>query len=118
MMRHGSPRLRAAGSRSTYVHTEHNASVVPPSAKASDSFGICGTKFRGREWPICCYALILLVIILFLVLSGCSTSRISEREAAAVARLTGGGDAKAGRSAIRTYGCANCHTIGGVEGAH
>ena len=33
------------------------------------------------------------------------------------AQLTGGGDARAGRIAIRKYGCSGCHTIQGVQGA-
>jgi cytochrome c len=67
-------------------------------------------------WPLR-WSLILLLIVLFLLLSGCSNSSVSKREALAVARITEGGDANAGRVAIRTYGCSTCHTIRGVEGA-
>jgi cytochrome c len=49
-------------------------------------------------------------------LSGCDD--ISSDRAHAASITTGGGDAKAGRDAIRKYGCYACHTIDGVPGAH
>jgi cytochrome c len=48
-------------------------------------------------------------------LGGCTREQSREREAA---RLTGGGDAKAGSVAIRHYGCQGCHTIPGIPGAN
>lgn len=34
-----------------------------------------------------------------------------------VSRITGGGDARAGKEAIRHYGCQGCHIIPGMSGA-
>jgi cytochrome c2 len=48
-------------------------------------------------------------------LAGCS--RLSPREIGEAARITDGGNPKAGREAIRAYGCNACHTISGVPGA-
>lgn len=59
--------------------------------------------------------LVLGFIALATTLLGCS--RIGKRELRDAARLTAGGDARAGRTAIRKYGCYTCHTIEGVTGA-
>ena len=47
-------------------------------------------------------------------LLACSRARQS---GAAVARLTGGGNAAKGPGLVRYYGCGGCHTIRGVTGA-
>jgi cytochrome c2 len=48
---------------------------------------------------------------------GCGCSRLSDQEISDASRLTGGGNAIAGRVEIRKYGCNSCHTISGVPGA-
>ena len=48
-------------------------------------------------------------------MAGCS--RLNAREVKEASVLTNGGDARAGRRAIRRYGCYTCHTIDGVPGA-
>lgn len=48
-------------------------------------------------------------------LSACSD--LSSKEVHAAAISTGGGNARAGRDAIRKYGCYACHTIGGLPEA-
>jgi cytochrome c len=55
-------------------------------------------------WPLSLMALLVL---------GCNSERARFKEAA---RLTGGGDATAGKTAIRHYGCNGCHTIPGIPG--
>ncbi len=49
-------------------------------------------------------------------LSSCDNLSDSRVHAAYI--TTAGGDARAGRGAIRKYGCYACHTIDGVPGAH
>ena len=49
------------------------------------------------------------------VLAACS--RLSSQQVRAAYITTGGGNARAGREAIRKYGCYACHTIPGVSGA-
>jgi cytochrome c len=44
-------------------------------------------------------------------------TQLSSSELRAVKMMTGGGDALAGRTAIRRYGCNDCHEIRGIEGA-
>ena len=44
-------------------------------------------------------------------------SDINSQRARAAYITTGGGNARAGRDAIRKYGCYACHTIPGVPGA-
>jgi cytochrome c len=41
----------------------------------------------------------------------------SHTEVERAATLTGGGDARSGRTDIRKYGCNTCHEISGVPGA-
>jgi len=61
-------------------------------------------------------ALIAVVLVATLVnVGGCRGPRDDERRAEAIA-LTGG-DPDRGRALLRTYGCASCHTIPGVDGA-
>ena len=43
--------------------------------------------------------------------------RPSRTEVVRAATLTGGGDARSGRTDIRKYGCNTCHEISGVPGA-
>ena len=47
---------------------------------------------------------------------GCSD--ISKQQMRAAYLTTAGGNARAGRQAIRSYGCNTCHTISGVPGAN
>ncbi|HJT71405.1 MAG TPA: c-type cytochrome [Terriglobales bacterium] len=58
-------------------------------------------------------ALIGLALVSFCA-GGCGLSNAQVREAASI---TGGGDARAGRTDILKYGCYTCHTIAGVPGA-
>lgn len=55
-----------------------------------------------------------------LALTFCSTacSHISSDRDRAAYLTTAGGNAHAGRNAIRRYGCNACHTISGVPGAN
>jgi len=55
-------------------------------------------------------ALLLVITALF---TGCQHDKLAKEASI----MTGGGDAKAGQQAIRTYGCYACHTISGVPGA-
>ena len=59
--------------------------------------------------------LLLLCAAVLTVLCACDRPSRSEVKRAAV--LTGGGDARLGRTEIRKYGCDTCHTISGVPGA-
>ena len=59
--------------------------------------------------------LLLLAAVLFSMSSACS--RPSRTEVKQAAMLTGGGDARLGRTEIRKYGCNTCHEISGVTGA-
>lgn len=54
-------------------------------------------------------------LLALVVLCGCNRQQQQFRTAA---QLTGGGDAQAGMTDLRKYGCAGCHTIPGIEGAN
>ena len=56
--------------------------------------------------------LILLSAVLLSMSSACE--RPSRTEVERAATLTGGGDARLGRTEIRKYGCNTCHEISGV----
>jgi cytochrome c2 len=59
--------------------------------------------------------LLLFCVVLLSISTACDRpSRIEVERAAA---LTGGGDARVGRTDIRKYGCITCHEISGVPGA-
>jgi len=55
--------------------------------------------------------------ILAAVFGLCACSGLSRREIRDASWTTGGGNARAGRYEIATYGCPTCHTISGVPGA-
>jgi len=59
--------------------------------------------------------LLILAAVLVSMSSGCD--RMSRTEVKQAAMLTGGGDARLGRTEIRKYGCNTCHEISGVPGA-
>jgi cytochrome c len=59
--------------------------------------------------------LYLAVALVLTLVSGCD--RLSKQEISDAGKLTGGGNAVAGRLEIRKYGCNACHTISGVPGA-
>lgn len=56
-----------------------------------------------------------LIALLVGAFAGCD--HLSKKEIAEAATLTGGGNADAGRTEIRKYGCNACHEISGVPGA-
>jgi cytochrome c2 len=58
---------------------------------------------------------LLLSSVLLSMSSACD--RPSRAEVKQAATLTGGGDARLGKSEIRKYGCNTCHEISGVPGA-
>jgi cytochrome c len=58
----------------------------------------------------------LLFFAFFLSMSS-ACERPSRTEVERAATLTGGGDARSGRTDIRKYGCYTCHEISGVPGA-
>jgi cytochrome c len=60
---------------------------------------------------------ILLVLIAVLLLMSIACDRPSRTQVEQAAMLTGGGDARLGRTDIRKYGCSTCHEISGVPGA-
>ncbi len=60
-------------------------------------------------------AIVLSVLAILVVESSCD--RAEDERFRQAAQLTGGGDAVAGRGAIRKYGCSGCHTIQGVRDA-
>src|SRR4051794_15029360 len=60
---------------------------------------------------------ILLVLIAALLSMLIACDRPSRTEVERTAALTGGGDARLGRTEIRKYGCNTCHEISGVPGA-
>ena len=62
------------------------------------------------RWPV--WSLLLLVSF------STACSDISSDRAHAAYVTTAGGNARAGRDAIRRYGCNACHTISGVPGAN
>jgi len=57
----------------------------------------------------------VLCVVLVLLTGACD--RLSERVVKQAAQLTGGGNAREGRTEIRKYGCNACHDISGVPGA-
>jgi cytochrome c len=59
---------------------------------------------------------LFLALALVLMLA-CGCDRLSQQEISDAGKLTGGGNAVAGRVEIRKYGCNGCHTISGVPGA-
>ncbi len=60
---------------------------------------------------------ILSALIAVLLLTSIACDRPSRDQVKRVAVLTGGGDARLGRTDIRKYGCNTCHEISGVPGA-
>jgi cytochrome c len=60
-------------------------------------------------------AVLLLYSVLLSMSSACD--RPSHTEIRRAAMLTGGGDARLGKTEIRKYGCNTCHEISGVPGA-
>lgn len=60
---------------------------------------------------------VLLPICTILLWMSSACVRPSRTEIKQAAILTGGGDARLGRSDIRKYGCNTCHEISGVPGA-
>lgn len=58
---------------------------------------------------------VLLCAVIFSLSSACD--RPGRTEVKRAATLTGGGDARLGRTEIRKYGCITCHEISGVPGA-
>ncbi|HKR82540.1 MAG TPA: c-type cytochrome [Terriglobales bacterium] len=63
-------------------------------------------------------AAVALSILTVLTVLLASCDNLSESRVRAAYITTGGGNARAGRDAIRKYGCYACHTIDGVPGAH
>jgi cytochrome c1 len=61
------------------------------------------------------FLLVSAMIAAAFMLAGCNREDAQFREGA---RLSGGGDARAGKVAIRHYGCQGCHSIPGIEGAN
>ena len=59
--------------------------------------------------------LFLASVVLTLLCAGCDS--LTQRKVQYAATLTGGGDARMGRTEIRKYGCSTCHEISGVPGA-
>ena len=57
-----------------------------------------------------------LISVFIMLLAGCD--RLTHTEVKRAATLTGGGNARMGRTDIRKYGCNTCHEISGVPGAH
>jgi cytochrome c2 len=57
---------------------------------------------------------IILLASVFL-LTGCN--QLTPRDIQRAAAITGGGNARLGRTEIRKYGCNTCHEISGVPGA-
>jgi cytochrome c len=60
---------------------------------------------------------VCLVAMISVVLAATACDRLSRKEVENAAKLTGGGNASAGKVEIRKYGCNSCHTISGVPGA-
>ncbi len=58
----------------------------------------------------------VVLALLMVVLVGCERYS-SEGSYAKVSRITGGGNAAAGKETIRRYGCQGCHTIPGIRDA-
>ncbi|HVI77315.1 MAG TPA: c-type cytochrome [Candidatus Acidoferrum sp.] len=60
---------------------------------------------------------IALVAFLLLSLLTLGCDRLTEKDVKYASTLTGGGNARVGRTTIRKYGCYACHEIQGVPGA-
>ena len=60
---------------------------------------------------------VLLSLFAVLLSMSVACNRPSRTEVNQAAMLTGGGDARLGRTQIRKYGCNTCHEISGVPGA-
>lgn len=60
---------------------------------------------------------VCLVAMISVVIAATACDRLSRTEIDNAAKLTGGGNATAGKVEIRKYGCNGCHTISGVPGA-
>lgn len=73
-----------------------------------------GTRWLVRERHQVRTTLFLISIVLTLSV-GCD--RLTHTEVRRAAALTGGGNARMGRTEIRKYGCNACHEISGVPGA-
>ncbi|MCU1300480.1 MAG: hypothetical protein JWQ87_764 [Candidatus Sulfotelmatobacter sp.] len=58
---------------------------------------------------------LFLISVVIMLLAGCD--RLTHTEVRRAATLTGGGNARIGRTDIRKYGCNTCHEISGVPGA-
>jgi cytochrome c len=54
------------------------------------------------------------VFALLFMLGGCNRR---QQQFQTAAQITGGGNAEAGMTDLRKYGCAGCHTIPGIQGA-
>ena len=59
----------------------------------------------------------LFLLFAFLLSMSSACERPSRTEVERAATLTGGGNARSGRTEIREYGCNTCHEISGVPGA-
>lgn len=59
---------------------------------------------------------LLLVLASVALMSACSDVNSTDFDRAYM--MTAGGNARAGRDAIRRYGCNSCHTVSGVPGAN
>jgi cytochrome c len=59
----------------------------------------------------------LFLALALALMVACGCDRLSQQEISDAGKLTGGGNAVAGRVEIRKYGCNGCHTISGVPGA-
>ncbi len=60
---------------------------------------------------------LLLSLLAALLSMSIACDRPSRTDVKRAAMLTGGGDARLGRTQIRKYGCNTCHQISGVPGA-
>jgi cytochrome c len=58
---------------------------------------------------------LFLISVVITLLAGCD--RLTHTEVRRAATLTGGGNARMGRTDVRKYGCNTCHEISGVPGA-
>jgi cytochrome c2 len=56
-----------------------------------------------------------MLLVSIFILTGCN--QLTQRDVQRAASLTGGGNARLGRTEIRKYGCNACHEISGVPGA-
>jgi cytochrome c2 len=58
-----------------------------------------------------------LIVVAVLVTFSTGCDRLTHTEVLRAATLTGGGDARMGRTELGKYGCNTCHVISGVPGA-